>query len=221
MQDNRQTPALGPLAVTGASGGVGALALSIFSRAGYTVHAVSGKPDQADFLRSIGATRYCRAKRWPIPLRCNQRASAGPGQCGRRDAGRPAGADGALWQRGQCRPGGQPGAGHDGDAVHPARRIAAGRVSANAPRNLREDVWARLGDEWKPQHLDRICTAEVGLDIRRRCSSGCCPVARWGVPWCGSTERRRQATDGNRAPPAGKVPALHCGHYMGTTWHAF
>ena len=32
MQDNRQTPALGPLAVTGASGGVGALALSIFSR---------------------------------------------------------------------------------------------------------------------------------------------------------------------------------------------
>src|ERR1700722_14211444 len=35
MQDNRQTPALGPLAVTGASGGVGMLAIDIFSRAGY------------------------------------------------------------------------------------------------------------------------------------------------------------------------------------------
>src|SRR2546427_493188 len=47
------------------------------------------------------------------------------------------------------------------------------------------------------------------------CSSGCWPAARWAAPWCGSTERRRQATDGRRSPPAGNVPALHCGHYMG------
>ncbi len=39
-----------------------------------------------------------------------------------------------------------------------------GVSSANAPRRLREEVWSRLGGEWKPQHLDRICTAEVGLD---------------------------------------------------------
>src|SRR5690242_20424743 len=34
MRDNRQTPALGPIAVTGATGGVGMLAVDIFSRAG-------------------------------------------------------------------------------------------------------------------------------------------------------------------------------------------
>ena len=56
MEDNRQTPALGPLAVTGATGGVGSLAVEIFSRAGYDVHAISGKPDAAAYLRALGAT---------------------------------------------------------------------------------------------------------------------------------------------------------------------
>ena len=55
MQDNRQVPTLGPIAVTGASGGVGQLAIDIFSRAGYAVHAISGKADHFDFLRSLGA----------------------------------------------------------------------------------------------------------------------------------------------------------------------
>ena len=35
MRDNRQTPDLGPLAVTGATGGVGSLAVDIFSKAGF------------------------------------------------------------------------------------------------------------------------------------------------------------------------------------------
>ena len=56
MTENRQHPGLGPLAVTGATGGVGSLAIDIFSSAGYEVHAVSGKPEQADYLRSIGAS---------------------------------------------------------------------------------------------------------------------------------------------------------------------
>ena len=40
MRDNRQTPELGPLAVTGATGGVGSLAVDIFTRAGFEVHAI-------------------------------------------------------------------------------------------------------------------------------------------------------------------------------------
>ncbi|HWV01172.1 MAG TPA: YhdH/YhfP family quinone oxidoreductase, partial [Devosia sp.] len=55
MQDNGQTPALGPIAVTGASGGVGQLAIDIYSRAGYAVHAISGKTDHFDILKSLGA----------------------------------------------------------------------------------------------------------------------------------------------------------------------
>src|SRR3546814_5111462 len=55
MEANRQSPQLGPLAVTGATGGVGSLAVDIFSSAGYTVHAISGKPEHADYLEAIGA----------------------------------------------------------------------------------------------------------------------------------------------------------------------
>jgi acrylyl-CoA reductase (NADPH) len=57
LGENRQSPALGPLAVTGASGGVGMLALDIFSKAGFEVHAISGKAEHADFLKSIGASQ--------------------------------------------------------------------------------------------------------------------------------------------------------------------
>ncbi len=56
MEDNRQSPELGPLAVTGATGGVGSLAVAIFAKAGYEVHAVSGKADQAGYLKSLGAS---------------------------------------------------------------------------------------------------------------------------------------------------------------------
>src|SRR3569623_858518 len=57
MLDNRQTPDLGPLCVTGASGGVGSLAIDIFSRAGFEVRAVSGKAAQTDYLKAIGAAQ--------------------------------------------------------------------------------------------------------------------------------------------------------------------
>lgn len=55
MQENRQHPDLGPIAVTGATGGVGMLATTLFHRAGYRVHAVSGKPEHAGLLRQLGA----------------------------------------------------------------------------------------------------------------------------------------------------------------------
>jgi len=50
-------PSDGPVAVTGASGGVGSLAVDMFARRGYEVVAISGKADQEGFLRSIGAAR--------------------------------------------------------------------------------------------------------------------------------------------------------------------
>ena len=41
--------------IHGASGGVGSLAVAIFSQAGYTVHAISGKTEQKEYLLSLGA----------------------------------------------------------------------------------------------------------------------------------------------------------------------
>jgi NADPH:quinone reductase-like Zn-dependent oxidoreductase len=38
-----------------------------------------------------------------------------------------------------------------------------GVASAGTARDIRDAVWTRLGDDWKPAHLDRICTREAGL----------------------------------------------------------
>ena len=38
-----------------------------------------------------------------------------------------------------------------------------GVASAGTARDIREQVWQHLGDDWKPRHLQRICTREAGL----------------------------------------------------------
>ena len=50
------TPASGPVLVTGATGGVGSVAVKLLAQLGYEVAAVTGKADQHDFLRSLGAS---------------------------------------------------------------------------------------------------------------------------------------------------------------------
>lgn len=55
MEENRLTPAKGPVIVTGSTGGVGSLAVDILAHLGYHVVALTGKESEADYLRSIGA----------------------------------------------------------------------------------------------------------------------------------------------------------------------
>ncbi len=55
MEENRLTPANGPVIVSGATGGVGSLAVDILARLGYHVVALTGKAGEADYLRSLGA----------------------------------------------------------------------------------------------------------------------------------------------------------------------
>ncbi len=57
MESMGQTPDQGPIVVTGSTGGVGSLAVAILARAGYEVIAVTGKPDAADYLKFLGASR--------------------------------------------------------------------------------------------------------------------------------------------------------------------
>ena len=50
------TPDKGEILVTGAAGGVGSVAVAVLSKLGYTVVGASGRPEEADYLKGLGAT---------------------------------------------------------------------------------------------------------------------------------------------------------------------
>jgi acrylyl-CoA reductase (NADPH) len=51
-------PDHGPIVVTGAAGGVGSVAIALLSKLGYAVTAVTGRPEEHDYLRSLGASAF-------------------------------------------------------------------------------------------------------------------------------------------------------------------
>lgn len=56
LEQAGMTPDSGPILVTGATGGVGSVAVKLLATLGYEVAAVTGKPEQHDWLRSLGAS---------------------------------------------------------------------------------------------------------------------------------------------------------------------
>ena len=165
MRDNRQSPELGPLAVTGATGGVGSLAVDIFSRAGYVVHAISGKAAHADYLRAIGASEV---------LGRDALATTRPMESVRFGGGLDnVGGPMLASLLAQTRPyGNVASAGLAASAELPAsvmpfiiRGVSLlGVASAGTARGMRDEVWELLASDWKPRHLDRICTRETTLE---------------------------------------------------------
>jgi acrylyl-CoA reductase (NADPH) len=57
MERNGQAPTRGPIVVTGASGGVGSIAIDMLAGRGYEVVAVTGKAGSAEYLQSLGASK--------------------------------------------------------------------------------------------------------------------------------------------------------------------
>jgi len=164
MLDNRQAPDLGPLCVTGATGGVGSLAVDIFSRAGFPVHAISGKPAQADYLRAIGASEV---------LGRDVLATTRPMESARFGGGLDnVGGPMLASLLAQTAPYGNVASA--GLAASPEldatvmpfiiRGVSLlGIASAGTARDIREAIWQHLASDWKPAHLDRICTREAAL----------------------------------------------------------
>jgi acrylyl-CoA reductase (NADPH) len=55
-------PERGPIVVTGAAGGVGSVAVAILAKLGYAVVAATGRPQEADYLKGLGATEIIERK---------------------------------------------------------------------------------------------------------------------------------------------------------------
>ena len=166
MRENRQRPELGPLAVTGATGGVGSMAVAIFSKAGYEVHAVSGKADQAGYLRSLGASQVLGREALEASRPLESVRFGG----GLDNVGGPM----LVSLLAQTAPYGNVAAaglaaspGLDALTVMPfiLRGVSLlGIGSAGTARDLRDRIWQHLGSDWKPRHLQRICTREATLE---------------------------------------------------------
>ncbi|HTZ00967.1 MAG TPA: MDR family oxidoreductase [Xanthobacteraceae bacterium] len=62
-------PSRGPIVVTGAAGGVGSVAIALFAKLGYGVIASTGRPEEAAYLKGLGATEVIERKELTGPAR--------------------------------------------------------------------------------------------------------------------------------------------------------
>ncbi len=166
MEQNSQTPDDGPIVVTGATGGVGSLAIDMLSGRGYEVAAVTGKATEEAYLRKLGADRILLRDQ----LDLGKRPLEKPLWAGAIDN---LGGDYLTWLTRTMQYGGNIAS--IGLAASPALHTTVlpfilrgvcllGINSVETPRDLRRAVWARIGNDLRPQHLDAIGHRTIDFD---------------------------------------------------------
>lgn len=166
MEQNGQRPDLGPVVVTGASGGVGTLATNLMSSVGYDVIAVSGKQDYYGFLEELGANEVVSIDKLALgdrPLETVRFGGAIDNVGGQVLSGLLAATN--LW-------GNVASVGlalshefHSTVMPHILRGVSLlGISSANCPMPLRRKVWDRLAECLSVYVLKSIVTEVIALD---------------------------------------------------------
>ena len=165
LEHNGLTPAAGPVIVTGATGGVGSLAVSCLSRLGYTVTALTGKDGEHAFLRSLGAADVIARAGLQMGTRPLEKTT----WAGAVDA---VGGDILAWLTKTMNYGGAiANSGLTaGTELHTTvlpfilrgvKLLGIDSVMCPMPRRL--EVWRRLASDMKPPQLRSIAT-EISLD---------------------------------------------------------
>ncbi len=166
MEHNGQTPEKGPVVVTGATGGVGSIAINMLAGRGYDVVAVSGKPGADDYLRELGASRILRRQEIDLGSRPMERilwAGAIDSVGGELLTWLTRTVD--LW--GNIASIGLAGSADLHTTVMPFILRGVNLLGINSSATLRETrlvVWERIGSDLRPAKLDRICTKVVDFD---------------------------------------------------------
>lgn len=159
MEQNELTPDKGKVLVTGATGGVGSLAIPMLSQLGYHVVALTGKDDAHDYLRALGAREVLA--RDALDLQ-DTRPLRGAQWAGVLDA---AGGVTLAWvlsgmrQNGVVASYGNVGSGELHTTVYPfiLRGVRLlGIDSAATLMPLRAQIWQRLALGLRPRQLDRV-----------------------------------------------------------------
>ena len=163
MEQNAQRPDGGPIVVTGASGGVGSIAVNMLAGRGYEVVAVTGKADAESYLRELGAARVLKRADIDLgsrPLEKTLWAGAIDNVGGELLTWLTRTVD--FW--GNIASIGLASSADLKTTVMPfiLRGISLlGINSVATPRSTRLEVWKRIGTDLRPSKLDRIATRVV------------------------------------------------------------
>lgn len=166
MEHNGQAPGKGPVAVTGATGGVGSIAIDMLAGRGYDVTAVTGKAQASPYLTSLGAKRVLLRQEIDFGSKPLEPVRFG----GAIDN---LGGEMLTWlARSLDFSGNIASIGLAGNAqinmtVLPfiLRGINLLGINSSAtPRQLRLAVWKRIASDLKPRHLERIVTRCIAFD---------------------------------------------------------
>ena len=167
MLENHQKPDLGPIAVTGPTGGVGSVAIQLFKRAGFTVHAITGKPAEGEaYLKSLGADAVIDRKTLNLGSKPMETATWG-------GAVDNLGGDTLTYLTRTIKPWGNIASiglaqSHElHTTVLPFILRGAsllGIHSVECPRPWRLDIWDKLAGPWKPTALSKIAAHTIALE---------------------------------------------------------
>ncbi|MEL7184813.1 MAG: acryloyl-CoA reductase [Pseudomonadota bacterium] len=166
MEQNGQSPDLGPVVVTGATGGVGSIAIDMLDSRGYEAVAVTGKATEEGYLKSIGAQRILLRDQIELGKRPLEKIM----WAGAIDN---LGGDYLTWLTrtvgygGNIASVGLASSFKLNTTVMPfiLRAVCLlGINSVDTPRDLRRTVWQRIGGDLKPRYLDTIGHNTIAFD---------------------------------------------------------
>ncbi|HPE59328.1 MAG TPA: oxidoreductase [Thiolinea sp.] len=166
MEQLGQQPDMGPVIVTGATGGVGSFAIDMLAARGYQVTALTGKPDYHPYLQALGASEFLNRHTLEMGTKPLESMRWG-------GAVDNVGADTLAWLTRTTRPFGNiasiglAGGYQLETTVMPFILRGVSLIGINSiemPTRMRTEAWQRLGDDLKPRHLDHIVTREVAFD---------------------------------------------------------
>ncbi|MEM7430472.1 MAG: oxidoreductase [Pseudomonadota bacterium] len=166
MEQNGQLPENGPVVVTGATGGVGSIAIDMLDGRGYEVVALTGKSSETDYLSSIGAQRILLRDELDLGKRPMEKAE----WAGAIDN---LGGDYLTWLTRTMAYGGNIASIGLASSFKLETTVMPfilrgvnllGINSVETPRDLRLAVWRRIGGDLRPRHLDTIGHRTIAFD---------------------------------------------------------
>lgn len=166
MMLNNQSPSLGPIAVTGASGGVGSIAINMLSSMNYDVVAITSKKQSADYLKELGASSLVVTSENEMGTRPLEKAVFG----GAIDN---LGGETLSWLLRTTQPEGNVASiGLAADFklstnVMPFILRGVNLLGVNSttlPNSFKQMIWEQIAEKMLPTNIEKIITKEVSLE---------------------------------------------------------